>query len=110
MFNYKQFFIAMVVLSPSAGALANSTGLSAEMLKVKPVEKINAKEPARPALKGAMASQSQGVAARPQTAASHSQKENLNKAAYLKNIIKGGKPTLGGEGGSSSQGCMNCNN
>ena len=112
-----QSILATMILTFSAGAMATGTGLSAEKLKMKPAKNIIAKEPARPSLKNSMSPRQLDFNSRPQAAASENstQKENLNKAAYLKKILKPGKPTLGGEGGSQSsgnspQGCINCNN
>ena len=116
MLNLKNTIMATLILTFSAGAMAAGSGLNSEELKLKPVEKLNVKEPARSRLKSTMAPQTLGLNAQPQAAASQSssQKENLNKAAYLKKLATPGKPALGGEGGSSGsnppQGCLNCSN
>ncbi len=109
--------LATVFLISSAGAFAEGSGLNSEDLKRKPAKNIMAKEPARPTLKSTSQRNKLGVSNKPQAAASQSssQKENLNKAAYLKKLAKPGKPTLGGESGSQSggssgnPGCLNCN-
>lgn len=114
----QSLILASLLTAVSFTAFAEGSGLNSEDLKRKPVDKIIAKEPARPSLGNTSQNQKLEIANKPQAAASQSssQKENLNKAAYLKNIMKPGKSGLGGEsgsqssGGNSGQGCINCNN